>query len=813
MATLHFSIVNADGQNAVYVGSDPKRNVLTLTVTNKSSRALRLKGGDPVAEPPPDNGPTSLYLDFSGLKPRSVAELSITAHTELDSGPAPWSVKYLAQRWVLTAQLGGLLPNEKSVVISVENLVVEGPAQMAPALIGINYYGFDPLDPDSGTAPVLIADPPGSAKPLNVKADFLGDNVAFISTDPKAPIENFPLLFYFANQDAENPIPTKGAQGTGTPEFDITFALETQVPPGPGYGALTTLKEAHDNLVIKMSDTYAGAPWRVKKDTDGATPVWRLYPPAEIFAKGAAVQFEITGLRIPLKPGLTAMYVQYRNIPGCADGYFALEIEKRPPQPSIRFVALTPVQIPFGGSVALSWQSVAVPRLQLSPPAKDFTGPAAAKTASYPVTPDKLGQTTYTLTPLTADGSRLADPQGNPVEAHLITVTMNAPAVVIRSFAPEQAVVAAGSTAKLLWSVDHAGRFHLEQTNPKGPEPRGFQSDINQAAVNNVSQHLNFVLSAYSEDYNEETRSPAPITRETEIWPLPVYLPGRSFVAAGSPGNSEEDQQFTGVVRLDFLADGKIRYRSGARRYSEAPPRYNPVSRTGSYSVNGSTVTVIIDGHPLELSWDNALRGSSYPIPCDGLSRQSIQLPSTYYSEFRAVRERATNLAGNYHLTDHGYNFLADFPPPINVDRVNVVASDSIVTVDSQMTENLALDANGSCRHTISITDRPDQNELRGLFFQAFPNQLDLVEGAAFNNWPWFSDTGTWSVNVDETNAEETIEAKFNQSGTMRLAWDPIGLRMLTPLPPTLTRTCGFKGGPGMRTQTFPRKTTVLVRQ
>lgn len=58
MDELVFNVRNAKKTAAVFIANDPAFNAVTLIVNNATDSDLRLRAGAPVAEPPPDDGPT-----------------------------------------------------------------------------------------------------------------------------------------------------------------------------------------------------------------------------------------------------------------------------------------------------------------------------------------------------------------------------------------------------------------------------------------------------------------------------------------------------------------------------------------------------------------------------------------------------------------------------------------------------------------------------------------------------------------------------------------------------------------------------------
>jgi hypothetical protein len=463
MDPLLFNIRNASKTAAVIISNDPAVNAVTLVVTNATDSNLRLRAGAPVQEPPPDDGPSSLYLSFGDLvPPTAIAQIKVEADG--------WQVNYLTDpvpTFALTPTQDRTFASRSDLNIKISNFPVAGPPRTAS--IGIDYYGFGALDPSSGIASAVVQYPSRGNKPLVLDRNIVGDPVVFITVDPASPIKNT-LVFHFSNPSPTDPLVGKDTPwGPNPPEFLVSFV------PGkaPGYGALTTLERMKD-IQIGLAQVYQDR-WEVRKDSGGPKPLWRVKPKArEILGTGeaATVEFRITDLVTELKAGLSLLYVQYANIPGYDDGYFAFQIEKRMPQPGIlQFISLTPALIKRGDPITLAWQTFDVSSLTLSYAIDDKAYPRSAPgdvpfNGSYSPVPAATRTLAYTL--------EAFDYNSNKVQSQ-VTITVLQPSPVITSLvaAPRIANLADGGKVTLYWrltNTDNARQLTLTSLDQSGKE-------------------------------------------------------------------------------------------------------------------------------------------------------------------------------------------------------------------------------------------------------------------------------------------------------------------------------------------------------
>src|SRR5437763_802611 len=127
MDPLVFNVRNANKTAAVFISDAPAANAVTLIVTNASGTDLRLRAGTPVEEPPPEDGPTSLYLSFGDL-------VAAAAIPQIKVEADGWQVKYFASpvpTFALTPTQGRSFASRSDLSIRISNFPVAGQPRTA----------------------------------------------------------------------------------------------------------------------------------------------------------------------------------------------------------------------------------------------------------------------------------------------------------------------------------------------------------------------------------------------------------------------------------------------------------------------------------------------------------------------------------------------------------------------------------------------------------------------------------------------------------------------------------------------------------
>jgi hypothetical protein len=148
MDQLIFNVRNASNTAAVIISDDPAVNAVTLVVTNAFVSDLRLRAGAPVMEPPPDGGPSSLYLSFGDLvAAAAIPEVKVDAdgsQVKYFSDPAP--------AFALTPVRSRSFADKSNLNIRISNFPIAGPPRTVS--IGIDYYGLG-IDDSSSIGSVV----------------------------------------------------------------------------------------------------------------------------------------------------------------------------------------------------------------------------------------------------------------------------------------------------------------------------------------------------------------------------------------------------------------------------------------------------------------------------------------------------------------------------------------------------------------------------------------------------------------------------------------------------------------------------------
>jgi hypothetical protein len=521
MDQIIFNVRNANNTAAVFISNDPAANAVTLIVNNASGSDLPLRAGAPVMEPPPDGGPSSLYLSFGDFVPgAAIPQIKVEADG--------WQVKYFsdpAPTFALTPTMNRTFASQSTLSIRISNFPVYGPPRTAS--IGIDYYGMGTLDDSSGIGSVVVQNKPRGDKPLQLDRNIVSNPVAFITVDQSSPIKNT-LVFHFSNPSPTEPlVDDKTKWKSDPPEFLISFV------PGkpPGYGALTTLERMKD-IEIGLAQVYQDG-WSVTKDTSGPKPVWRLKPKThEVLGTGeaATVEFRITDLVTELKAGLSLLYVQYINIPGFEDGYFVFQIEKRMPSPGIlQFISLTPAVIKRGDPITLAWQTFDAASLTLSYAVNDRSYRRTAPVdvpfnGSYSPVPAPSDDLTYSL--------EVFDYANNKVQQQVTITVVGPPKLTAKYDADQEGRTYAGATVLLQWDMPAEGdtvavtkgtKSQSTVTLVNGQPPAGTCKDV-------LQETTDYQVSAQGVDPGQTTVRVAPVGATLSSDKAETRIPGSPVV-------------------------------------------------------------------------------------------------------------------------------------------------------------------------------------------------------------------------------------------------------------------------------------------
>src|ERR1051325_7902243 len=248
-------------------------------------------------------------------------------------------------------------------VMSVSNLLVEG----RPRISGVTVdYTLGRLASGSLTAWLRVTDPPPPAHRDHLD-DLIITFTPYLSTvwvtaegDPDVP---YALEFTLGNGSLDRPLADPDA-GSTQPIFYVFFNY------GTGGNTLTTAARAA-RARLKWID---GEQWGYENaDEQMAIPFWTLKPKPDLLKARASVTFRLEGLVTHCPPEMrshpgapAAMFLVYTGVRGVKDGVIPLAVGKAPARRAIVHFAAWPPIVNIGDPVRLSWQTVAVPRLELS---------------------------------------------------------------------------------------------------------------------------------------------------------------------------------------------------------------------------------------------------------------------------------------------------------------------------------------------------------------------------------------------------------------------------------------------------------------
>jgi hypothetical protein len=503
VAPIGVGVINpaAGNQAVIYIG-DAARSVLTLRLTNQTNTTLTLKGAASVPSDTVDAGATAaVYLDFRNLlDANELAGLSVSAGTS-------WRAVFFvdAKLWGLCPAADTALPVNAVLSITIDNLkVAKNPGGAA---LDVYYVNFNRPGQQFREVTLLIQNPPGDKGDANITAHIesdAGGDVVLISPAHMPPIQNA--------------ISVKLINGQGTPLQagpDTMFYLSFVYGKAPGYGALMSIGSAIPDILLTQS---GGDGWTVSADMEGKTPFWKLQPTGQVAlgtGSAALVEFEISGVAVPpdFVTGATLLYVQWANLPGYRDGHTQVILQKLMPKPSVSVQPVTDIE-EYGTNPILTWETIAVPYLQLSYSAygKDVVflpatesrpiplqAPDATTDAKGFVVPDAIrANTTFYLR-----GYPVAPPPGRQPNVISIaeascTVTVQHPVPIIKRFEAifAQPLEIGPTVVTLKWEIDWIENLGQRSLILSGPGAQALSPGETSCTVPNIIGPQKWTLQA-----------------------------------------------------------------------------------------------------------------------------------------------------------------------------------------------------------------------------------------------------------------------------------------------------------------------------
>jgi len=340
----------ADGSATLTAG---RKNTLALMLVNADARDVPLKGGVPVTADLAPGGPSSLFLNFGDLVDAAVlADLAIT--------PAPgWTSAYFAwpaPAWVLTANRDAALVPGAALKFTIDNVVPRRPRHGGRLVV--DYYNFAGA---GGTSSVpLDTVSRAAAKPLPIEF-ALADADERVLVGPAAGS----LSLVMANASWHEPLVSPDGAIGASPRFVLRWIAGQ----APGYGALTT--EQHGSgMTLAVEGQSQKNLWKIDKNNEASQPFWTLTPlTREVLGIGedATLQLRLSNIVTHLQPGMTRLYLGWKDVPGYEDGGVSLRIHKSPRVKIVRFGAGRTVLDFESGvpTVSFSWKVEHAIRVQL----------------------------------------------------------------------------------------------------------------------------------------------------------------------------------------------------------------------------------------------------------------------------------------------------------------------------------------------------------------------------------------------------------------------------------------------------------------
>ena len=539
LAPVEIALVNpaANNQPVIYIG-DAAQSVLTLTLTNQTNRDITLKAAATVPADMDDPGSAAaVYLDFNNLPGvRDPAGLSVSAGTG-------WRAIFFPdiKLWGLCPASDLLWPHNSAVSITINKVLVSEDA--GGATLDVYYVNFDRPERQFHELKLLVYNPPGNKATANITATM---------SDPV-------LITPLHTPAIQNTIDLVLVNGQGEPLKagpNSLFYVSLVYGIAPGYGALMSVGSATPEITVTQQ---GGDGWAVHPDTTGKTPFWNLRPTGGVvLGTGAAAiaVFEISGITVPsdFVAGPTTLYVQWANLPRYRDGHVHVVVQKRMPKPAISVEAVQDF-VDYGTNPVLTWQTMAVPYLQLSYsaygkgtvflPLDDGSSlplqcPDPAAHPNGFVVGDTIREnTTYYLTGYQDAPPPAQQAKGPPIARASCDVTVQHPLPVISDFQATPAVwpfELGAVSVTLTWTVDWVETFGERSLAFSGPGGQSLSVDQTNTIVPNVSSPQAWTLRAMGSGGRSSHQEAAIKTQSVidYLYHPPRKYKGAAIVTAGT---------------------------------------------------------------------------------------------------------------------------------------------------------------------------------------------------------------------------------------------------------------------------------------
>ena len=333
---LNVSVVNPRAtvsephRDPVLFTGDGASNTLTVTLEN---------GGD--APLPLSQGPAASYaavsIFFGSLLAPGQAE---GLHVDAAQWDSHWDDGHRC--WQLTPDTPGL---ELDPATSLTIAITGWPAfpTTTHGQLTVQWTNFGTA---KGALPFVVM----VLRSAGAAARLRDDVTLELAEPPAVAVGDSPttLTLRLANAKPE-PLVSPGAPGH--PRFTLLLACL----PEPSDQTLTTCSLAQAAQLAPRAP-YAGLWQAGVVDDQTSPPSWPLTPlTPQVLDASAAVDFELSQLKIPAPPGQGPLYLMYTGVTGYDDGYLRLPIDKQTPVLAIGQPVLSAPSLGAAETLDVSW--------------------------------------------------------------------------------------------------------------------------------------------------------------------------------------------------------------------------------------------------------------------------------------------------------------------------------------------------------------------------------------------------------------------------------------------------------------------------
>ena len=332
---IEFTLLNQDHQPSACLG---RANTLRLRLANENAHALPLTGGPP-AMPARPGGPFAVYLDLAVLlaDPTEQAKLTVSA--------PGWAAHFFADdefpTWVLSPVENQVWNSHQLLTLTVAGLTPT--VQAGTYYLDVELHNLDGLPALARKLTLGVVHPPTQHLLSEAVEASLRSSIVCITKRNAPPVHN-ELTIRLYNRTKKPLVPeSQPWDPDNKPQFILSLVTAAAAP---GYYALAT-PNALSNIDVSVKDDK----WEVELMT-GTQVQWLLRPRLpEVLGTGTSGIVEITLRNIvtSFQPGPTLLYVQSLNVPGYADGFLTLLLDKLYEPMRIDYFRLTdPGEVPPG---------------------------------------------------------------------------------------------------------------------------------------------------------------------------------------------------------------------------------------------------------------------------------------------------------------------------------------------------------------------------------------------------------------------------------------------------------------------------------